>query len=245
MAAEVRVARLGTVPYGEARALQKRLEAGRQEEEIPDVLLLLEHPPVYTKGRRATPDELPMGEEWYRRQGIEVTDTDRGGRVTYHGPGQLVGYPIVDLRSLANRATPGREAEDVARVDVVGYVGRMERLIIDSLAEWGVEAACIEGETGVWAGERKIGSIGVHVNRGVTTHGFAINVNNDLQPFEWIVPCGIESCRMTSVSRELGAEQDMDAFMDTVVRTFGGVYEREPVSAEASELKLGPQPVGS
>jgi lipoyl(octanoyl) transferase len=228
---EVRIARLGVVPYDEARRVQKRLEAGRQEEEIPDVLLLLEHPPVYTKGRRATPDELPMGEEWYRRQGIEVTDTDRGGRVTYHGPGQLVGYPIVDLRAYGD--------------DVHEYVGRMERLIIDSLGEWGVEAACIEDETGVWAGERKIGSIGVHVNRGVTTHGFAINVNNDLQPFEWIVPCGIESCRMTSVSRELGAEQDMDAFADTIAVTFAEIYEREPVWAEAGELELGPQPVGS
>jgi lipoyl(octanoyl) transferase len=228
---EVRIARLGVVPYDDARRLQKRLEAQRQEDEIPDVLLLLEHPPVYTKGRRATPDELPMGEEWYRRQGIDVTDTDRGGRVTYHGPGQLVGYPIVDLHPYGD--------------DVHEYVGRMERLIIDSLAEWGVDAACIEGETGVWAGERKIGSIGVHVNRSVTTHGFAINVNNDLQPFEWIVPCGIESCRMTSVSRELGAEQDMEAFIDAVVRTFGEIYGREPVSAEARELEVGPQPVGS
>jgi lipoyl(octanoyl) transferase len=227
----VRIARLGVVPYDEACRVQKRLEAERQEEEIPDVLLLLEHSPVYTKGRRATPDELPMGEEWYRRQGIEVTDTDRGGRVTYHGPGQLVGYPIVDLRAYGD--------------DVHEYVGRMERLIIDSLGEWGVEAACIEGETGVWAGERKIGSIGVHVSRGVTTHGFAINVNNDLQPFEWIVPCGIESCRMTSVSRELGAEQDMDAFTDTIAVTFAEIYEREPVWAEAGELELGPQPVGS
>jgi lipoyl(octanoyl) transferase len=229
--AEVRVARLGTVPYGEARALQNRLEAARQEEEIPDVLLLLEHPPVYTKGRRATPDELPMGEEWYRRQGIEVTDTDRGGRVTYHGPGQLVGYPIVSLRSYGD--------------DVHEYIRRMEHLIVDSLGEWGVEAACIEGQTGVWAKDRKIGSIGVHVNRGVTTHGFAINVNNDLQPFEWVVPCGIESCRMTSVSRELGAEQDMDAFMNTIAATFGEIYDREPVWTEASELNVGPQPVGS
>jgi lipoyl(octanoyl) transferase len=215
---EVRIARLGLVPYDEARELQKRLERARQDGAIPDTLLLLEHPPVYTKGRRATADELPMGEQWYRRQGIEITDTDRGGRVTYHGPGQLVGYPIVDLRPYGD--------------DVHDYVDRMERLIIDSLGTWEIEAGCIDGQTGVWTDDRKIGPIGVHVNRGVTTHGFAINVSNDLQPFEWIVPCGIESCRMTSVSRELGAEQDVGAFMDTVAATFGEIYEREPVEED-------------
>ena len=220
--------RPGQVRYGESRELQKRLEAARQNGAIPDVLLLLEHPPVYTKGRRSTADELPMGEEWYRMQGIEVTDTDRGGRVTYHGPGQLVGYPIVDLRAYGD--------------DVHEYIRRMERVMIESLGEWGVEAGCIEGQTGVWVGDRKIGSIGVHVDRGVTTHGFAINVNNDLQPFQWIVPCGIEACRMTSLTRERGAEQDMGAFMDTIARVFGELYEREPLEVEPSEL-TGPQPV--
>ena len=236
MSAVVWIVRAGEVPYDEARALQKRLEAARFEDEIPDLMLLLEHPPVYTKGRRTTADELPMGEDWYRMQGIEVTDTDRGGRVTYHGPGQLVGYPIVSLRALANRAAPGGGAEDVARIDVVEYIRRMERVMIESLAEWGVEAGCIEGQTGVWVRERKVGSIGVHVNRGVTTHGFAINVNNDLQPFEWIVPCGIEACRMTSMCRELGGEQDMDAFMDTIAGRFGELYEREPVEVEPAAL---------
>jgi lipoyl(octanoyl) transferase len=230
MSSEVWCVRAGQLPYAHARELQRRLETARLRETIPDVLLLLEHPPVYTKGRRSTPEELPMGEDWYRMQGIEVTDTDRGGRVTYHGPGQLVGYPIVSLRPYGD--------------DVHEYVRRMERLMIESLGEWGVEAGCIDGQTGVWAGDRKIGSIGVHVNRGITTHGFAINVNNDLQPFEWIVPCGIESCRMTSLSRELGAEQDMDAFMDTTVRIFGEIYKREPLDVEPAELMLGPQPVG-
>jgi lipoyl(octanoyl) transferase len=222
MAPEVWIARPGLVPYDEARVLQKRLEAARLDDEIPDVVLLLEHPPVYTKGRRTTPDELPMGEDWYRMQGIEVTDTDRGGRVTYHGPGQLVGYPIVSLRAYGD--------------DVHDYIRRMERVMIEALAEWGVEAGCIEGQTGVWVGERKVGSIGVHVNRGVTTHGFAINVNNDLQPFEWIVPCGIEACRMTSLCRELGAEQDMGAFMDTIAGRFGALYERDPVEIEPATL---------
>jgi lipoyl(octanoyl) transferase len=228
MSAEVWCVRPGQVRYGESRELQKRLEAARQNGAIPDVLLLLEHPPVYTKGRRSTADELPMGEDWYRMQGIEVTETDRGGRVTYHGPGQLVGYPIVDLRAYGG--------------DVHEYIRRMERVMIESLGEWGVEAGCIEGQTGVWVDDRKIGSIGVHVDRGVTTHGFAINVNNDLQPFQWIVPCGIEACRMTSLTRERGAEQDMGAFMDTIARVFGELYEREPLEVEPSEL-TGPQPV--
>jgi lipoyl(octanoyl) transferase len=220
---ELCTVRSGPIPYDDARGLQKRIEGARQDERIPDVLLLLEHPPVYTKGRRTTPDELPMGEDWYRRQGIDVVETDRGGRVTYHGPGQLVGYPIVSLRPYAD--------------DVHEYVRRMEQVIIASLSEWEVEAEVVEGLTGVWTPERrKIASIGVHVSRGVTTHGFAINVNNDLQPFEWVVPCGIEACRMTSLSRELGAEQDLGAFATTVRDRFGEVYGRVPVEVSREEL---------
>jgi lipoate-protein ligase B len=165
-----------------------------------------------------------MQPEWYEMQGIEVHDTDRGGRVTYHGPGQLVAYPIVSLKPYGD--------------DVHEYVRRLERVAIEALAEHGVEAGTIEGLTGVWTGERKIGSIGVHVSRGVTTHGLAINVNNDLQPFEWIVPCGIDDCRVTSLSRELGAEQDLGAFADTVVARFGEIYERTPVATEPEALGL-------
>jgi lipoyl(octanoyl) transferase len=220
---EIWIARLGLVPYGEAFELQKRLESARWAGELPDLLLLLEHPPVYTRGRRTTADELPMGEQWYRSQGIEVVDSDRGGRVTYHGPGQLVGYPIVSLR-------PYRD-------DVHDYVRRMERVIVGALAAAGVEAGPVEGLTGVWTpAERKIASIGVHVNRGVTTHGFAINVNNDLQPFEWVVPCGIDHCRMTSITRELGCPQDMDAFMDVVSAEFGHIYDRRSVIVEPERL---------
>jgi lipoate-protein ligase B len=212
VSAEILVVHCGLLPYEEARSTQRRLEAARQQESIPDVLLLLEHPPVYTRGRRSTPDELPMGREWYEMQGIEVHDTDRGGRVTYHGPGQLVAYPIVSLKPYGD--------------DVHEYVRGMERVVVSALAAHGVETATIEGLTGVWtkgvapgtseetgtalggtapersaAEARKIASIGLHVSRGVTTHGLAVNVNNDLQPFEWIVPCGIECCRVTSLSR--------------------------------------------
>jgi lipoyl(octanoyl) transferase len=253
MKAEVLVARCGLVPYEEARAAQRGLEAARQRGRVPDVLLLLEHPPVYTRGRRSTAEELPMGVEWYELQGIEVRDTDRGGRVTYHGPGQLVAYPIVSLRPYGD--------------DVHEYVRRLERLAIEALAEHGVDAGTIEGLTGVWtAGTdsfpgdateasvadevtggrlRKIGSIGVHVSRGVTTHGLAINVNNDLQPFEWIVPCGIEGARMTSLGRELGAEQDLDAFADTLAARFGEIFDRAPAPTDPAALGIAPATLGT
>src|SRR5213596_3643778 len=186
---DLAVVQLGTVPYPDALELQLRLRDARQAGQIPDTLLLLEHPPVYTRGRRTEPHDLPMGEDWYLSQGIEIHDADRGGRVTYHGPGQLVGYPIMRIEH------------------VVDFVHTMEQAVIAALADEGIEARVREGLTGIWAGDAKIGSIGVHVNRGVTTHGFAVNVDNDLQPFEWIVPCGIESCQMTSLALELGAEQ--------------------------------------
>jgi lipoyl(octanoyl) transferase len=228
--------RSGLVPYAEALAAQRRLERARQEGEVPDVLWLLEHPPVYTRGRRAGEEELPMGAEWYEAQGIEVRETDRGGRVTYHGPGQLVVYPIVSLKPYGD--------------DVHEYVRRLERVASAALADHGVEAGAIEGLTGVWtrgeppgstsgaAEARKIGSIGVHVSRGVTTHGLAINVDNDLQPFEWVVACGIEGARPTSLGRELGGEQDLGAFAGGVVAHFGEVYGREPVETEAVALGL-------
>ncbi len=216
MSGEILVARRGVVPYEEARELQKTLAERRQRGEIGDVLLLLEHPPVYTRGRRSKPEELPMGAAWYEAQGIEVCDTDRGGLVTYHGPGQLVAYPIVDLRGYGD--------------DVHLYVRGLERTMIDALAAAGVRASLIEGLTGVWVGTRKIGSIGLHVSRGVTTHGLAVNVNNDLQPFEWVVPCGIEGVSMTSLNRELGAEQDMGAFADALVAAYASVFGKEPVA---------------
>jgi lipoyl(octanoyl) transferase len=230
MSGEILVVRCGTVPYMEARELQRQLEARRQRDEIPDVLLLLEHPPVYTRGRRSQPEELPMGAEWYEAQGIEVRDTDRGGLVTYHGPGQLVAYPIVHL---------GAYGDDVLR-----FVRGLERVIIESLGEHGVGAQTFAGLTGVWTeGEppptlaaqpaRKIASIGLHVSRGVTTHGLAVNVNNDLQPFEWVVPCGIEGVAMSSLARELGAEQDLEAFADTLVAAYAREFKRKPTVADS------------
>ncbi len=187
-AADLHVVHLGVVEYREAHALQERLRAARLAGVASDTLLLLEHPPVYTRGRRPDPGGLPMDEDWYRERGIDVVTTKRGGRVTYHGPGQLVGYPIMET------------------LDVVGFVRTMERALVAALADEGLEARTRTADgadyTGVWVAERKVASIGLHVSRGITTHGFAVNVSNDLQPFEWIVACGLPKVRMTSVQRE-------------------------------------------
>jgi lipoyl(octanoyl) transferase len=187
---ELWVCRLGLVDYGEALDLQERLRAARQAGAVPDVMLLLEHPPTYTRGRRSGAGDLPMGEDWYRLQGFEIVDVNRGGKITYHGPGQLVGYPIVRVD------------------DVVEYIRTLERGLVAALAEEGIQARARPEDgpdyTGVWVGERKIASLGVHLARGVTTHGFAVNVENDLQPFSWVVACGLPEVQMTSLIRETG-----------------------------------------
>ena len=203
------MAQLGTIAYEEGVELQERVRDRRQTEEIPDALLVLEHPPVYTKGKRTTPADLPMGEEWYRARGIDVCDTDRGGRVTYHGPGQLVAYPIMAVERVAD------------------FVHTMETAIVAALADEGIEAR-VRGApfTGVWAGDSKIASIGVRVSGGVTTHGLAVNVDNDLQPFEWIVPCGIDHVRMTSVSRETGRVGSLPCFRRRMAHRFAEAFGR-------------------
>jgi lipoyl(octanoyl) transferase len=202
---ELLVCHLGHVEYRAATELQERLRERRQCDAIGDVLLLLEHPPVYTRGRRTQDGELPMGTDWYAAQGIETVDTPRGGRVTYHGPGQLVGYAIM-------RAD-----------DVVEHVRAMERAIVAALAEHGIDAhpRIDDGPdfTGVWVGERKIASIGVHSSKGVTAHGFAVNVDNDLQPFEWIVPCGLHA-QMTSITKELGTAPNLPCFRKRMAYAF-------------------------
>jgi lipoyl(octanoyl) transferase len=196
---ELWVCHLGTVPYGDALAIQERIRIRRQAEELPDTLLLLEHPPTYTRGRRSGAEDLPFGEDFYRAKGIEVYDTDRGGQVTYHGPGQLVGYPIMRI-------------DDVHR-----HLRTMEDAIIVALDQSGVQARSRHEEgidyTGVWVAERKIASIGVHVSRGVTTHGFAVNVENDLEPFSWVVACGLPDVAMTSLAQELGASAQCDPLL--------------------------------
>jgi lipoyl(octanoyl) transferase len=229
-APELLVCDLGVVEYREGLALQERLRAARQADEHGDLLLLLEHPPVYTRGRRSQPGELPMGESWYLSQGIDIVETDRGGRVTYHGPGQLVGYPILRVD------------------DVVEHVRAMERALVAALGAVGIEARARAADgpdyTGVWVEDRKIASIGVHVARGVSTHGFAVNVENDLQPFEWIVPCGLEGVRMTSVSHELRAPAPgiLPGFRETTTAAFADAFRRAPRPVSPEELGIAPLP---
>jgi lipoyl(octanoyl) transferase len=186
--AELWVVHLGETDYRDALELQHRVRTARQAGDVPDVMLLLEHPRVYTRGRRSAPGELSMGEDFYRAQGIEIVEVNRGGKVTYHGPGQLVGYPIVAVE------------------DVVEYVRTLERALIAALAEEGIAARARVQDgpdyTGVWVDNRKIASIGVHVARGITTHGFAVNVDNDLEPFSWVVACGLPDVTMTSLAAE-------------------------------------------
>jgi lipoate-protein ligase B len=182
---------LGTVGYREAHAMQERVREARAADRVPAVLLLLEHPPVYTRTRRTDAAELPMGEDWYAARGIEIVETDRGGKLTYHGPGQLVGYPIVRIGH------------------VLPFVRTLERAIVAALRDAGVDAHARADEpadfVGAWVENRKIASIGIRVKRGVTKHGLAINVVNDLAPFEWAVACGLPGVTMTSVEREATA----------------------------------------
>jgi lipoate-protein ligase B len=193
---ELWVCYLGTISYRDAVDLQHRVRERRLAEELPDTLLLLEHPHVYTRGRRSAASELAFSEEFYRARGIDIVDTDRGGRVTYHGPGQLVGYPIMRIH------------------DIGAHLRTMESAIVSALADYGIQARsrCNEGSdyTGVWVADRKIASIGVHVSRGISTHGFAVNVTNDLDPFSWVVACGLPDVTMTSLARELPADGPID-----------------------------------
>jgi lipoate-protein ligase B len=201
MPGELWVCHLGRVPYREASELQESLRERVIAGELPDVMLLLEHPPVYTLGRRSQPGDMPLSEDWLRERGIDVVRTPRGGKLTYHGPGQLVGYPIVHVS------------------DVAGYVAAMERALASALADAGVAARGRSGAgrefTGVWAEDRKIASIGVHLSHGVSTHGFAVNVDADLAPFGWVVACGMPEVRMTSLAAE-GSPEGMACFRKRV-----------------------------
>ncbi|HEV3319908.1 MAG TPA: lipoyl(octanoyl) transferase LipB [Solirubrobacteraceae bacterium] len=231
---ELRVRHLGTVPYRDALALQLSIRERRLAGELPDTLLLLEHPPVYTRGRRAGASELALGEDYYRARGIEIVDTDRGGRVTYHGPGQLVGYPIVRVH------------------DIGAHLRTIEAAIVAALADEGIEShsRCEEGPdyTGVWVEDRKIASIGVHVSRGIATHGFAVNVDIDLAPFSWVIACGLPDVTMTSIARELPAGRtiDPDGFRARMADRFADAHRRRPrtgtACADAGRSLIGQVP---
>jgi lipoyl(octanoyl) transferase len=214
---------LGRQDYATALALQQQLCALRQQEVIGDVLLLLEHPPVLTLGRNARREHVVAGADFLTRRGISVFETNRGGDVTYHGPGQLVGYPILNLRGL----TPP--------LGIVEYLRRLEEVLIRACADYGVLTQRAAGRAGVWTvpggtvAEKKIAALGVHVARGVTTHGFALNVTTDLDDFGLIVPCGIRDRGVTSMEAEADAPPSLEQMANSVVRHFGRVFGRQMV----------------
>jgi lipoyl(octanoyl) transferase len=209
------VKRLGRVPYARGLEIQAGLVAGRQAGRVPDHLLLLEHDPVFTLGRNARHENVLCPAEALRERGFEVFETGRGGDVTYHGPGQVVGYPIVEL---------------VPR-DVHRYVRGLEEVMIRVCADYGVEAGRAEGLTGTWVGHDKIGAIGVRIARWVTSHGFAFNVTTDLSAFDLIVPCGIRGRSVTSLERLLGRAVPVDEAMDRLAARFAEVFEKAPVGS--------------
>ncbi len=202
---------LGRIAFGAAFALQQDLVAGRKTGAISDQLLFAEHAPVITLGRNAKAGNVLLPEADLARRGIEVHSTDRGGDVTYHGPGQLVGYPIVDLRGWKR--------------DVTAYVRALEQVMIDAVGPFGVRAERVAGCTGCWVGDAKLGAIGVHISRWVTSHGFALNLSPELEHFGYIVPCGIDK-PVTSVERLTGRAPDREEVMRRLVESFGRVFGR-------------------
>ncbi len=210
-----KVYKLGEVPYDKALALQLSLLEKRKSGEIEDTLLLLEHPPTFTIGRRGDMDHLLSTKHALEKRGIHFEVISRGGDITFHGPGQLIGYPIVDLNEL------GR--------DIHKYLRNLEELIIDSLGDFDISARRVDGVTGVWVKNQKIASIGVGVKRWITYHGFALNVNTDLSYFDMIVPCGIQNVRMTSIQRWLARREQVDMIEveKSIIRSFSKTFERE------------------
>jgi len=210
------VRRLGRVRYADALDLQARLVRERRAGAIPDTLLLLEHDPVFTLGRNARRENLLLSAEALRERGFDVFETGRGGDVTYHGPGQVVGYPILDL-------SPDRQ-------DVHRYVRDLEEVMIRTCADYGVEAGRVAGLTGVWVGADKIGAIGVRISRWVTSHGFAYNVSTDLAAFDLIVPCGIRGRGVTSLALLLGREAPLAEVEDRLATHFAALFEHQPAA---------------
>jgi lipoyl(octanoyl) transferase len=233
----ISVLQLGTIDYSTGLRLQERLVASRKEGQIGDVLLLLEHTPVITLGRNAKAANILASPEKLAERGVEVFECDRGGDVTFHGPGQLVGYPIFDLRGFPSS---GGKRNTLGAVE---YVRRLEEVLIRSCADFGIGAERVPGLTGVWTqgdAQAKIAALGVHISRGVTSHGFALNVNTDLSYFHLIIPCGITSKPVTSMEKELGREVAMQDVVHSVSRNFGMVFGSQILWLETLDALLGP-----
>ena len=227
---------LGRIPYREGLEIQERLVELRKADAIGDVLVMLEHPPVLTLGRNAGRENLLLTEEALAERGVEVVETNRGGDITYHGPGQLVGYPIFDLR--------GPVRGDRKWLGPVDFVRQIEEALIRTMADYGVAAERVPGRTGVWTEpngsipEKKIAAIGIHVSAGVTSHGFALNVTTDLRDFDWIVPCGIGDRGVTSLELESPTHHPhtgltLQTAAERVARQFGRVFNAQVLWLES------------
>lgn len=217
----------GVVGYEESLRLQRERVAACKAGDVPDTLVLLEHPPVYTLGRNANRENILFSPERLRRLGAEVFETDRGGDVTFHGPGQMVGYPILDLTR--------------HRRDLAWYMHSLEEVFIRVAGEFGIQAGRMAGARGVWVGNNKLVAMGVHVSRWVTSHGFAFNVNTDLRFFDWIVPCGLHGKGVTSLQNILGGPVSMSDATECVIRHFGVVFGTEMKTPERQATTPGAQ----
>jgi lipoyl(octanoyl) transferase len=240
---------LGRIDYASGLALQKKMVEARHREQIGNTLLLLEHPPVLTLGRNSDRNNILASDEFLAYRGVEIHEINRGGDVTYHGPGQLVGYPILDLRSFAL-------GDSKRRLGAVDYVRLLEEVLIRACSDFAVRAQRIAGRTGVWTipggsvPEKKVAAIGVHISRGITSHGFALNVTTDLRDFELIVPCGISDRAVTSLELEADASAPptMENTINSVARHFGRVFEHQVLWLESvsdlvgNDLPLANQP---
>lgn len=225
------VRRLGIVPFADAVRLQERLVADRQHDRIPDQLLLLEHPPIVTLGVGARRANLLVAPDELARRGVELHEARRGGDITYHGPGQLIGYPILLLKP--------------DRCDVHRYVRDLEEAIIRAVARFGVQAGRINGLTGVWVGNDKLAAIGVRLSRWVTSHGFALNVTTRLEDFELIRACGLADRGVTSLAQLGGGEPGLDEVGDAIAESFAEVFDRAPVGAAGGTGVSRPAPPAS
>ena len=240
---------LGTLDYATGLRLQQQLVALRKEEKIGDVLLLLEHTPVITLGRNAKAANVVASPKLLKQRGVELFECDRGGDVTFHGPGQIVGYPIFDLRGFA---TPEGKRKTLG---VIEFVRRVEDVLMRTCADFGIPTKRVVGLTGVWTdpestpqhvgadplvrpSEAKIAAIGVHISRFVTSHGFALNVNTDLSYFNLIIPCGITTKPVTSMQKELGREFDLNMAAESISRNFGVVFASQMLWVDTLDALL-------
>jgi lipoyl(octanoyl) transferase len=241
----ISLVQFGTVDYATGLKLQEQLVSLRKEGTVGDLLLLLEHKPVITLGRNGKAANVVASSELLAQRGVEFFETNRGGDVTFHGPGQIVGYPIFDLRGYALTDHSARGAADAPSalrktLGVVDFVRRLEEVLIRTCADFTIPTKRIAGLTGVWTeNETKLAAIGVHISRFVTSHGFALNVNTDLSCFNLIIPCGITSKTVTSMQKELGGELDLNAVAESISRNFGIVFQTQMLWVDTLDALLG------